>query len=122
MEEDLAYCGLICRTCAIHLAAGEEDPKRRQEMRTEIARQIEEHYGQECKPEDVGDCDGCKADTGRLFAGCRTCQMRKCAMDKGIESWAYCDDYPCEALEKLFATDAEARKRLDAIRREKQRL
>jgi len=119
MEENLAYCGLICHTCAIYLATREQDLKKQREMRAEIARQIEKHYGQACKPEDVTDCDGCKADTGRLFSGCRTCQMRKCATDKGIENCAYCDDYPCEALEKLFTTDREARKRLDAIRMEK---
>lgn len=118
MENGMAYCGLVCHTCAIRLATCQEDPTKQREMRAEIARQIEEHYGQEFKPENVGECDGCKADTGRLFAGCRTCQIRKCAMDKGIESCAYCSDYPCEALEKLFTTDVEARKRLDTIRRE----
>jgi hypothetical protein len=44
------------------------------------------------------------------------CQIRICAIEKGIENCAYCDDYPCEALEKLFATDPGARERLDAIR------
>lgn len=114
MEENLAYCGLICHTCAIYLATREKDQGRQREMRIEIARQIKKHYGQECKPEDVGDCDGCKTEGGRLF--CTGCQIRKCAVEKGIESCAYCDDYSCEALEKLFTTDLGARKRLDAIR------
>jgi len=114
MEENLAYCGLICRTCAIYAATREKDRKKQREMRAEIARQIEQHYGQKGKPEDVGDCDGCKTEGGRLF--CTGCQIRKCAVDKGIENCAYCGDYPCEAIKKLFATDAGARERLDAIR------
>ena len=119
MEEDLAYCGLICRTCAIYLATREKDQTKQHEMRAEIARQIKELYGEECKHEDVTDCDGCKAGTGRLFSGCRTCQMRKCAIDKDIENCAYCEDYPCEDLKKLFTTDGGAKERLDAIRTEK---
>jgi hypothetical protein len=83
-------------------------------MRAEIARQIEKHYGQQRTPEDVGDCDGCKTEGGRLF--CTGCQIRKCAAEKGIENCAYCSDYPCEALEKLFTTDVGARERLDAVR------
>jgi hypothetical protein len=39
-------------------------------------------------------------------------------MDKDIANCAYCGDDRCESLEKLFATDVEARKRLDTIRRE----
>ena len=70
-------------------------------MRTEIAQQIKQHYGQECKPEDVSDCDGCKVDTGSLFSGCNNCYMRKCARKKHIENCAYCDEYPCGELEKL---------------------
>lgn len=115
MEENLAYCGLICRTCAIYRATREKDKNKQRQMRAEIARQIEEHYGQKRKAEDIGDCDGCRAEDGRLF--CTGCQIRKCAVEKGIESCAYCGDYPCEALEKLFTTDAGARQRLDALRR-----
>ncbi len=115
MEEKLAYCGLICHTCPIYLATREKDQTKQREMRAEIARQIKEIYGQGRKAEDIGDCDGCRAEDGRLF--CTGCQIRKCAIEKGIESCAYCEDYSCEALEKLFTTDAGARERLDAIRR-----
>jgi hypothetical protein len=100
MEDNLSYCGLICEKCSIYLATREQ--------------QIKEHYGQETRPEDVGDCDGCKAETGRIF--CTGCEIRICAVEKGIENCAYCSDYPCKLLEKLFTTDLDAKKRLDAIR------
>ena len=121
MEEDLAYCGLICRTCQIYLATREPDKEKKYKMRADIAREITKHYGGETKSEDVGDCDGCKTEGGRLFG--TDCPMRICAVEKDIESCAYCDDYPprdavrcCEALEKLFSTDPGARERLDKIR------
>ena len=113
MEETLSYCGLICQTCAIYLATREKDEEKRCKMRVDIAQQIKEHYGQECKPEDVTDCDGCKAESGRLF--CTSCQIRKCARQKGFENCAHCDEYACEELEKLFTTDPDARKRLGQI-------
>jgi len=114
MDEMIAYCGLTCHTCAIYLATREKDQEKRNKMRIEIARQIKKHYGQECKPEDVTDCDGCRAEDGRLC--CKECQIRKCAREKGIENCAHCDEYACESLEKLFATDPDAKKRLDEIR------
>jgi hypothetical protein len=117
MEENLAYCGLICEKCAIYLATREEDKDKQYEMRVDIAQGIKKHYGQETKPEDVNDCDGCKAKTGKIF--CTGCEIRICAVEKGIENCAYCEDYPCEILEKLFTTDIGAREQLDAIRKEK---
>jgi hypothetical protein len=116
MGEKLAYCGLICPSCAIYLATREMDPKKQREMRVEIAREIKKHYGQECKAEDVGDCDGCKSEGGRLFPGCKNCPMRKCARQKGIENCAHCNEYACETIEEFFVTDPQARVKLDAIR------
>jgi hypothetical protein len=115
MEESLAYCGLICQTCQIYLATREPDKEIQYKMRADIAQEIEKYYGEEIKPEDVCDCDGCKTEGGRLFSN-SNCPMRTCAVEKGIESCAHCDDYVCEALEKLFTTDPGARERLDKIR------
>lgn len=116
MREAIAYCGLTCHSCAIYLATSEQDEEKRHKMRVDIAQQIKEHYGQKCKPEDVNDCDGCKAQTGRLYAGCKNCQIRKCASQRGVENCAHCDEYACEKLEKFFTTDPEARKRLEQIK------
>lgn len=115
MDDMIAYCGLTCHTCTIYLATREKDQEKRNKMRIEIARQIKKRYGQECKPEDVADCDGCRAEDGRRFCG-GDCQIRKCARDKGLENCASCTEYACEKLKKLFATDPDARKRLDEIR------
>lgn len=114
MKETMAYCGLICDTCPIYLATRQDDPKKKLEMRAEIARQIEEIYGQKNSAEDIGDCDGCKAETGRLFS--TGCEIKQCAIGKQIENCAYCSEYACDKLEKLFISDGGARERLDEIR------
>jgi hypothetical protein len=101
MDGMIAYCGSPCNTCAIYLATKENNDEKKNKMRIEIAQQIKEHYGQDCKAEDVTDCDGCKAEGGRLFSGSEKCEIRKCAKGKGIENCAHCSEYACEKLKKV---------------------
>jgi hypothetical protein len=116
IEEVIAYCGLICQGCPIRLATSEEDDEKKHKMRIDIANQIQEHYGQECTPEDVTDCDGCKSDTGRIFSECMKCHIRRCAIEKGLENCAHCGEYACDKLKEFFVKDQEAKTRLDFIR------
>jgi len=116
VKEMISFCGLTCHKCPIYLATREQDQNKKLQMRIEIARQINDLYKEKMQAEDVTDCDGCKTEKGRLFSGCKKCEIRKCARDKAIENCAYCSEYPCEKLEKFFATDTEAKARLDAIR------
>jgi len=94
----------------------EKNGEKKHKMRIEIAQQIRKHYGQECKAEDVTDCDGCLTENGRLFSGCKKCEIRKCAKGKTVENCAYCDEYPCEKLKKFFDAEPDAKTRLDEIR------
>lgn len=116
MNEVIAYCGLVCHSCPILLATKEKNARKRNQMRADIAEQIKKLYGEEYRPQDINDCDGCKSESRRLFSGCRRCEIRKCAREKSVENCAHCDEYACERLEKFFATYPEAGKRLDAIR------
>lgn len=118
LDETISCCGLNCRGCAIYLATREQDEKKRHEMRVEIAQQIKELYGEDCKPEDVTDCDGCRAEDDRLLSGSKKCYMRKCVREKRIENCAYCDEYSCEKLEEFFAKEPQGREHLDKIRSE----
>ena len=104
MTETNAYCGGDCKGCAIYLATREEDENKRYEMRVDISQQIENLYGQKCKLEDVGDCDGCKAANESSFS--TNCKIRKCAMQKSLENCSSCDDYPCEEFEKMSEAES----------------
>lgn len=116
MNEIMAYCGLFCHTCPIYLATREKDIEKKTQMKVEIAQQSNKLYGTKYKPEDIGDCDGCKAERGRLFESCQRCNIRKCAISNAVENCAYCNAYPCEKLEKIFAEEQNVRKRLDDIK------
>ena len=117
MDEIIAYCGLNCGGCPIYWATREPDKQKQEEMRIDIARLIHEHYSMDIRVEDVTDCDGCRTETGRMFSSCVKCEIRKCTMDRKLDSCAYCTDYACDTLQKLFATDTSARPRLEEIRK-----
>lgn len=117
METIIACCGLRCDSCPIHLATLEPDQTSKQKMRESIAEQCTALYGMNIRPGDVTDCDGCRANTGRLFSGCLTCEIRKCAGMKPIENCAYCSDYACGRLTEFFSAAPEAQIQLEKIRR-----
>jgi hypothetical protein len=116
-ESQIAYCGLDCSSCPVHLATLEPDAGKQCAMRVSIAHECFEHYGMRMLPEEVNDCDGCRANTGRLFSSCRNCAIRKCASAKELESCAYCDEYACDKLGEMFRLDPEAKSRLEKIRK-----
>jgi len=116
METLIAYCGLRCDTCPILLVTLEQDVSQQQTKRESIAEQCSKLYGMKLQPEDITDCDGCRADTGRLFSGCLYCEIRKCASKKNIDICAFCNEYVCEKLEKHFSLDPSAKIRLEKIR------
>jgi len=118
-SEMIAYCGLNCRTCRIYLATRETDLKKQRQMREGIASYIREHFDSKTRVEDITDCDGCTIKDGRLFSGCQKCEARKCAREKGLENCAYCSEYACEKLSKLFdsgSVEVDAKKRMDEIK------
>jgi hypothetical protein len=116
MDTMTAYCGLTCGSCPIHLATLEQDRPRQLAMRELIAEQCSKYYGMNLQPEDVNDCDGCRADTEKIFSGCLNCGIRKCAIRKHIESCAYCEDYACDKLRKHFSFDPVSQKRIEEFR------
>jgi hypothetical protein len=70
MEKLIAYCGGRCDTCAILLATREADDAKKHEMS--------------------------KTEGGRLLNN--KCPVRKCAVEKGVETCAHCSEYACEKL------------------------
>jgi hypothetical protein len=93
MEEMLGYCGYNCGICA----ARSDDPAVRQKL-VDGWRKIFGH--QHYTAENV-KCDGCRSDV-RLAD--HECQARPCAREKGVESCAFCDEFPCKKLGHLLAT------------------
>ena len=116
MKTNIAYCGLTCENCPIHLASREKDEESRMSMRLSIANLYFENYGITLDPNEVNDCDGCKAGTGRLFSGCVNCEIRECASSMGYDNCGLCPDYACNKFDTIFHNDENAKVLLRGIR------
>jgi len=114
MEERLlAFCGIDCTECPAYIATQQDDQE-------QLKKTAEGWSSPESKiaPEDI-ICDGCLPDEKRLASFTSECQVRRCAIERGIENCGLCDDYPCESLEKVwdFIKTPEAKERLDEVKR-----
>ena len=116
MDAMIAYCGLVCDTCPIHLLTLEQDEFNKRSRRAEIAKMCTEQYGVSVQVQDITDCDGCHAN-GRLFSGCSKCEIRKCAIEHRLANCAFCDDYACEKLLAHFESEPDTQMRLEEFRR-----
>ncbi len=117
MTERVAYCGLLCDTCPIHLTTIQKNIEKQAKMRAEMVKLIKEQYGIVYKLEDISDCEGCRTKGTRLFSSSKCCPIRKCAREKTLENCAYCPEYACDTLEAFFKKEPAAKARLGEIRR-----
>jgi hypothetical protein len=91
MEEMIGYCGYNCHLCA----ARSNDPEVRQKL-VDGWRKI---FGHEMYTAENVRCDGCRAD-GRLAD--KQCKARPCAIEKGVENCAVCDEFICDKVKNLL--------------------
>jgi hypothetical protein len=111
MDKSIAYCGIICSDCPVFVATQNNNDSERQR----VAEIFTKQYGTEYKPADI-NCDGCLSDGQRAFSYCNMCEIRKCGKERHVENCAYCKDYPCEKLSKVFTGYTKAKETLDNIK------
>ena len=109
----LAFCGIECTECSAYLATQADDTAEKER----VAARWRADTGEEGIDVDYVTCDGCLAFEGRLGGHCRECEIRACAVVRGVESCGHCSNYPCSNLEDVFRYAPEARERLDRIHR-----
>lgn len=104
-----SYCGIYCGACSVlrHGVTGRGDG-------------FVACLGR--VPKDEIACSGCKSDS--VYAGCRICAMRDCAVEKGVAHCADCVDFPCKKFARwqsaatLLPHVREARTSCEAIKRD----
>lgn len=111
MDRIVAYCGIICSDCPTFKATQMDDDAERKK----VAELWTKQYGAEHRIEDI-NCDGCISKGPRIYRYCNTCEIRKCGQERNVENCAYCEEYTCEKLSKLFAEYKPAKEVLDKIR------
>jgi hypothetical protein len=109
-ERIIAFCGILCSDCPAFKAtlAGDEEA---------LAKQAAEWSSDEY-PLEAGDllCDGCIYEDKRTAKFCLDCDVRQCALERGVENCAHCDEFPCEKLEKPWALCVDAKTTLEELR------
>lgn len=93
-------CGTYCGICPYLLAYKKNDERLKEKLAKNIG----------IKPEQI-ICEGCNSDKSFFF--CQVCKIRECVNQKGFQSCAECDDYPCENIEKFPYKEFLKRERWD---------
>ena len=92
MTSLIAVCGLDCARCAAYRATRANDDR----LRAATAVEWSSRYGVNVTPDEVV-CDGCRTGGRKLGYCANICELRKCAIRRGVETCAACTDHPCTA-------------------------
>jgi hypothetical protein len=123
LEPHVAFCGLDCADCAVYVATKTGDDN----LRQAYAGHESARWKIQIEPARL-NCHGCR-DLQPKTGFCATCQVRACALERGLEDCARCGEYPCAKLDRVHAAMvnvgkavdgvAKARINLDRLRRER---
>ena len=113
MDKITALCGLVCNECPAYVATQSSDPVALER----VAAQWREQFN---APEMTAEsiiCDGCLGhNDGRMSGYGSVCEIRACALPRGVANCAHCEEYACDKLVGFFEHAPEARAVLDGVR------
>jgi len=112
MDKMIAFCGLDCAQCPAFIAYKNDD----NELRAKTAKEWSKQFGFEFTSDHI-NCVGCLEAEGPHAGYCGICEIRKCALEKGVANCAHCSDYACETLAKFLERVPAAKATLDEIRK-----
>lgn len=108
MNKMIAYCGLDCEKCDAYLATIRDD----QALREKTAKAWAELNQAPILPEHI-NCLGCRADGVKTVFCDSLCQIRQCALNKGVETCGGCPEMErCGTVGQIHASAPEARDNL----------
>jgi hypothetical protein len=93
MEKLIAACGLNCSECGAYKATMANDDA----LRAKVAADWTVAYNFNFTAGMI-NCHGCFATDGVQIGHCSQCEMRKCAVGRGVVNCGACADYPCARI------------------------
>jgi len=109
MEKLIAYCGLDCAQCGAYLAHKNDDNA----LREKTAAEWKIAHNFDFTPEMI-NCTGCKG-TGVLIGHCSECEMRKCAIARGVVNCGTCDEFKtCKTINDFMEMVPGVRENLES--------
>lgn len=108
MNRMIAYCGLDCEKCDAYLATVNDD----RTLREKTAKLWSELNHVTILPEQI-NCRGCRADGVKTIYCESLCEIRQCALKKGVETCGACPEMEkCPVVGTIIANNAEAKNNL----------
>jgi len=116
MNTFIAYCGLDCERCEARLATVHDD----EALRRRVAGLWSELNGVRITPEMI-HCVGCRVEGVKTPYCEALCPIRRCAMDRGVETCGGCDEMEtCDKLDGILGNNPDAERNLRAGSQESQ--
>ena len=113
MEKIIGACGLVCSECEAYKATQANDVEALQKV---VDKWKVEYQWDGFTVTNIL-CDSCMGPSERRVGHCSQCDMRRCALGKGIESCAECPDYEsCQRIADFFKFVPSAKVVLDEVR------
>ena len=98
MEKMIAYCGINCAECGAFLAMKNNDQALREKTAAEWTKMHKFNF-----TPDMINCTSCKGN-GVQVGHCSQCEMRKCAMGKGVVNCGACAEFKtCKTINDFLA-------------------
>lgn len=104
MDKRIAYCGLDCEKCDARIATLNHDDVLRQKT-AELWGKLN---GARITPEMI-NCMGCRADGVKTPYCSDMCEIRKCAVSKGLPTCGSCTELSeCETVGMVLSNNPQA--------------
>ena len=108
MRKMIAYCGLDCEKCDAYLATVNDDNA----LREKTARLWSELNQVDITAEQI-NCEGCRTDGLKTVYCDSLCEIRKCAVKKGMETCGSCPEMDtCQTVGVIINNNPSALRNL----------
>ena len=104
MKDMIGYCGLYCEKCDAYIATVNDD----QVLREKTAKQWAEINNAPILPEHI-NCEGCCVDGVKTVFCEHLCEIRKCALEKGVSTCGNCSELEtCQTVGVIISNNSAA--------------
>jgi len=109
MPELISVCGIDCAKCPAFLATASNDIDEKRKIASEWSGDEYSFTAEEIT------CFGCTSKDKTLMRFCYSCEIRNCALKKKLLNCAFCNDFPCAMMSKIYEKNPEAKQNLTKI-------